>query len=129
MKKKQLVVIDDDLDILKSLEVILEDQGFEVHTAPGREEGIKLCSEVNPDLIVLDIMMESDLEGFNMLNDFRNPGNETLTPIIMYSGMAQELGVNFRSAVEDEHQFPKVTFVDKREEVQELISKIGEMLE
>jgi DNA-binding NtrC family response regulator len=128
MEKKKLVIIDDDVDILKSLEVILEDQGFEVHTAPGKEEGVELCSEVDPDLIILDIMMESDLEGFSMLNDFRKPGEATLTPIIMYSGMAQELGVNFRSAVEDEHQYPRVSFVDKREEVQELIAKINEML-
>ncbi len=72
--------------------------------------------------------MDYDLEGYGMLNDFRKEANMNDIPIIMYSGMAQQIGVNFRSAIEDEKMFPNVVFVDKREEVQELIARINELL-
>lgn len=128
MENKKLLIIDDDPDILRSLKVILEDQGFIVKTASNKTDGIKLCSSENPDLIILDIMMDYDLEGYGMLNDFRKEANMNDIPIIMYSGMAQQIGVNFRSAIEDEKMFPNVVFVDKREEVQELIARINELL-
>ena len=128
MESKKLLIIDDDIDILKSLKVILEDKGFGVKTASSKKEGLEIFSANKPDLIILDIMMDYDLEGYGMLNDFRKDDEAKSIPIIMYSGMAQQIGVNFRSAVEDEKMFPNVTFVDKREEIQELISKISELL-
>ncbi len=128
MERKKLLIIDDDPDILKSLKVILEDKDFIVYTASNKAEGLKLCSSERPDLIILDIMMDYDLEGYGMLNDFRNDKELSNIPIIMYSGMAQQIGVNFRSAVEDDKMFPDVSFVDKREDVQDLILKIKEVL-
>jgi hypothetical protein len=42
----------------------------------------------------------------------------------MYTGMAQQIGVNFRSAIEDQKSLPNVFFVDKREDVEILIQEI-----
>ena len=128
MKNQNLLIIDDDPDVLESLRVILGDQGYNVNTASNKDDGLKLCSSQKPDLIILDIMMESDLEGYDMLNDFRKDDSMANVPIIMYSGMAQQLGVNFRSAVEDEKMFPGVSFVDKRQEVKELVEEVNKIL-
>ena len=124
MENKKLLIIDDDIDILKSLKVILEDKGYNVITASNKPDGLKLCSSQKPDVIVLDIMMEHDLEGYGMLNDFRDDNSLNNIPIIMYTGMAQAIGVNFRSAVEDQEMFPNVSFVDKREDIQVLILEV-----
>ncbi|MBA7515736.1 Regulator of RpoS [subsurface metagenome] len=129
MENKKLLIIDDDLDILKSLKVILEDQGFIVNTASNKSEGLTLFSSQKPDLLILDIMMENDLEGYGMLNDFRKDDSLVNVPIIMYSGMAQKIGVNFRSAIEDPEMFPNVSFVDKREDVQDLILEVKKVLQ
>ena len=128
MENNKIFIIDDDPDIIDSLKVILQSHGFVVTTASNREDGISLCSTQKPDLIVLDIMMEKDLDGYGMLNDFRENGDLEDVPIIMYSGMAQQTGVNFRSAVEDEKMFPKVSFVDKREGAQELLLEVKKAL-
>jgi CheY-like chemotaxis protein len=126
--EKKLLIIDDDPDILKSLKVILEDKGFKVLTASNKTDGIEICTAEKPDLIILDIMMDTNLEGYGMLNDFRKDKNLMDIPIVIYSGMAQELGVNFRSAVEDERLFPNVSFVDKREDIEDLIAEINKLL-
>ncbi len=128
MENKKIFIIDDDPDILDSLKVILQSHGFIVTTASNREDGIELCSSQKPDLIILDIMMEKDLDGYGMLNDFRKDDSLRDVPIIMYSGMAEQIGVNFRSAVEDEKVFPGVSFVDKRDGVKDLIPEVKKLL-
>jgi CheY-like chemotaxis protein len=128
MENNKLLIIDDDQDILSSLEVIFEAHGFSVTTASTKDEGLKQVALKKPDLIILDNMMETDLEGFGMLNDFRKDESLKSIPIIMYSGMAEQIGVNFRSAVENEKMFPNVSFVDKREDIKDLIQKVKEAL-
>ena len=128
MESKKIFIIDDDPDILDSLKVIFQNQGFTVATATNRTDGISLCNSEKPDLIVLDIMMENDLDGYDMLNEFRTNLELKNVPIVMYTGMAQQIGVNFRSAVEDEQMFPAVSFVDKREGAQQLLSEIRKLL-
>ena len=128
MENKKLLIIDDDEDILESLKVILESHNFSVNTASDREQGLKQISMNKPDLIILDNMMDTDLEGYGMLNEFRKDDSLKSIPVIMYSGMAEQTGVNFRSAVENEKMFPNVSFVDKREDIQDLVLKVKEAL-
>lgn len=128
MENKKLLIIDDDQDILDSLKVIFESVGFTVNTALNKEDGLKLFTSQKPDLLILDIMMEYELEGFGMLTDFRKDKSLNNIPIIMYSGMAKQLGVNFRSAVENEQRFPNVFFVDKQEGSNELTDRVNEIL-
>lgn len=127
MKNKKILVIDDDVDILKSLKVIIEDKGYIVFTASNKTEGLQIYTTQKPDAIVLDIMMEDDLEGYSMLRDFRKDNSMSNIPIIMYTGMAQQIGVNFRSAIEDQESLPNVSFVDKREDVEILIQEIDKL--
>jgi DNA-binding response OmpR family regulator len=128
MENKKLLIIDDDEDILESLKVILESHNFSVNTASDREQGLKQISMNKPDLIILDNMMDTDLEGYGMLNEFRKDESLKNIPVIMYSGMAEQTGVNFRSAVENEKMFPNVSFVDKREDIKDLVQKVKEAL-
>lgn len=128
MKSKKLLIIDDDPDVLESLKIILESHDFMVNTASNKENGLKLFSLDNPDLIILDIMMGNELEGYSMLNDFRKDSSLNAIPIIMYSGMAKEIGVNFRSAIEDEEKFPNVSFFDKQGDVNDLILLVKELM-
>lgn len=128
MESPRLLIIDDDQDILDSLQVILQSKGFRVDTASNKQEGLNVYTSKKPDLLILDIMMENELEGYGMLNDFRKDESLNQIPIIMYSGMANQLGVNFRSAVEDEKRFPNVTFVDKKEGTDILVESVKEAL-
>lgn len=128
MGNKKLLLIDDDVDLLESLKVILESHNFNVITASDKQQGLKQLSMEKPDLVILDNMMGNDLEGYGLLNEIRKDNLLKSTPVIMYSGMAEQTGVNFRSAVENEKLFPGVSFVDKREDISELIGQIKNAL-
>ena len=128
MENYKLLIIDDDPDILLSLKTILEKENYTVYTAKSKAEGLSLLSQKSPDLIILDIMMETNLQGYYMLDELRSTDKSAQIPIIMYSGMIDAIGVNFRSAVEDENLHSNVAFVDKADDLDELLLKIKEFL-
>jgi DNA-binding response OmpR family regulator len=57
--KKCILAIDDDPDILESIKVVLEKNGFAMVTALSGKEGIEAARKNRPDLILCDMMMES----------------------------------------------------------------------
>ncbi len=130
MEKKRILIIDDDTDLLSSLQIILEDRDFDVHTASTRIEGFELLKSVKPDLLIQDIMMESNLEGFGILNTLKSDPVFRQLPMIMLTGIAEAMEVNFRSAIEDEpDMFPKVVFLDKPVEPDVLFTEINTLLQ
>jgi DNA-binding response OmpR family regulator len=57
MRVKQILVVDDEPHLIRSLTFILSKEGFEIATAVDGEEVLKKVSERKPDLIFLDIML------------------------------------------------------------------------
>lgn len=57
MKQGKILIVDDEPDIVEFLEYNLRKEGFDVYSAPDGEKGLALADEVDPDLIILDIMM------------------------------------------------------------------------
>ena len=65
-KNLKIVIIDDNTDFLFTMETFLQRNGFEVHTAEDGQTGIDLIKKECPDLILLDIMMETLFSGFEV---------------------------------------------------------------
>ncbi|HSL44873.1 MAG TPA: response regulator, partial [Anaerolineales bacterium] len=85
-KKSRVLVIDDDPDITKLLTTILEPQGFVVYHACDGREGLKKAYELQPDLIILDVMMP-DLSGWDVCARLRDL---TEVPILMLTARSAE---------------------------------------
>lgn len=84
---KKILIIDDDKIIINILSFLFEKEGFETHIAKDGIEGIAKISEIQPDLIITDIMMpfKSGLE-ITLFAKTNYPG----TPIIMISSLGKE---------------------------------------
>lgn len=128
MSKNKILLIDDDVDFLASTRVFLESKKYKVETAINSKIGLEVLKLFHPDLIILDIMMETNLEGFNFLNELKADESFKEIPIIMSTGMAKAVGVNMRAAVEDIDFLPKTRFVDKSGDWTELLEAIQEFL-
>jgi CheY-like chemotaxis protein len=127
--KKKVLLIDDDRDLVRSFSVSLEANGFDVISANSGKEGFELFTKEKADLIVLDIMMDSKLDGYNTLHKFKeDPANKAL-PVIVLTGMLDDLGVNLNPAVEDNELLPNVRFQDKPIDPRLLVGMIVEMLQ
>jgi CheY-like chemotaxis protein len=70
MKKGKILVVDDDMDVITLLEQILTFEGYEVLSAFNKKEGLKLALSNKPDLAILDVMMTTQYEGFEMAREF-----------------------------------------------------------
>lgn len=91
MRDDKFVVlyIDDDEDMLSSMRFILEQNGFIMEEAGSGEEGLKKYKEFNPDLIIVDLMMEEVDAGLNFVKDLKLIGNTK--PIYMLSSVGDNL--------------------------------------
>ena len=110
---KKVLLIDDDEDLRRSFQVTLESQGFTVISADNGTSGLALLRSEKPDFLVLDVMMRTNLEGYNLLHLIKKEPEFKKLPIIILTGMIDQLGVNLASGVEDEILFPNVRFQDK----------------
>ena len=66
----KIVIIDDEEDILEFLRYNLKKEGFKVYTANNGIDGKKIAKKVNPDLIILDVMMPG-IDGIELCNELR----------------------------------------------------------
>ena len=123
----RILIIDDDPDFNHVFQMVLEAHDFEVDTATTPEEGIKKVLSTEPDLVVLDVMMPTGYEGFDVAREIREEHNLTELPIIILTNVHYVRKVPYRFAP-DEGYLPVDLFLDKPVEPEALVDIIKEML-
>ena len=126
----KILMIDDDPDIVVATRIPLEANGYEFYAASSSSEGLEKIKELSPDLIILDVMMETATEGFQLslkLRD-RSPDAEYAAyrdiPILMLTAVHTTTPLRFEP---DEDYLPVDAFLDKGDPDQ-LLAKVDELL-
>lgn len=132
--KGKILIIDDDPDFVKTTKMILLADGYEVQVASDGKMGLEKIREVNPDLILLDIMMESIFEGFSLMGTLRtSPEYEDYQgiPVLMVSSVRADTGSRFSfSDEEDMGDIPQPDeYMDKPLKPKELLEKVGNLIQ
>lgn len=83
-----VLIIDDDPDFVNATEIILEREGYSVMSAPAGKEGIQLALNHKPDLVILDVMMDSVLEGVSVSRKLHQDPTTSSIPILMVTSIA-----------------------------------------
>ena len=91
MKAKRILVVDDDRDLVQTTKAFLEARGYAVSTAHSGIEARDELANQRPDLVVLDIMMDYDTDGFNVAYKLRDEPETERIPVIIMSGFTKEL--------------------------------------
>ncbi len=86
METKKILVVDDDRDLVMSIETFLRARGYEVATAANGKEAYEQIVDFKPDLIVLDIMMDYEEEGMVLASALKTDGPTHTIPILILSG-------------------------------------------
>ncbi|TKJ31424.1 response regulator [bacterium (candidate division B38) B3_B38] len=68
---KKILIIDDDEDFVAITKTIFESKSFQCVSAYSAKEGLQKIKEENPDLIIVDVMMEDMTAGFRLVNTLR----------------------------------------------------------
>ena len=130
----KILLVDDDRDLTESLSQVLKVKGYEVEVAHSGQEGLKKLLEVKPDLLILDVMMETDTAGFEAVYKIRSERPDSKyrefkdLPIIILTAIDQV--TNSRFSLDQEESFlpGRNEFLTKPVEVEELLEKISKKL-
>ena len=90
--KKLILVIDDDRDMLEAIKIILETAGFAVGLAMDGKQGLEKVEELQPDLILVDMMMETVDAGVKVTEKIRELGCKA--PIFLLSSIGEATSYN-----------------------------------
>jgi len=123
----KILVIDDDKDFQEATKLILESNDFEIATAYDAKEGLEKVQSEKPDLVILDVMMPSDFEGFEVARKIREDMKLRELPVVLLTGVHEKKKVPYRFGP-DEEWLPVDYFFDKPVEPDVLVSKIKEFL-
>ena len=122
-KAAKIMIIDDDSDYLFTMETFLKRNGFETLTAENGQEGLALIEKERPDLILLDVMMQSIYSGLEICKRLRSNPDLKDIPIIGISGMGNELGVRLDKWGDDEY-FNVDEYYEKPVDREKLLERI-----
>jgi CheY-like chemotaxis protein len=84
----KILIVDDDVDFVKATRMVLEKEGFEVKSASGGKEGYQEALAEKPDLVILDVMMDSVLDGVSVSRKLHGDPATKEIPIVMVTSIA-----------------------------------------
>jgi CheY-like chemotaxis protein len=131
MANEKILIVDDDDDVVFAMRIPLEAAGYKVFRAASGDEGLQTVKEVNPDLILLDVMMDSTTAGFQVSLALRSPDPASEyaayknIPILMITAIHTTTPLRFGP---DKEYLPVDAFIEKPIEPDALLAQVREHL-
>lgn len=123
----KILVVDDDVDVLDSRKIVLEHNNYEVLTATNIHVADEILKKEEIDLIILDVMMENDSDGFNFAQQVKSDEKFSKIPIILATAVNQR--TKFKFDIEKDGDFmPVEKFMEKPIDPDDLIVTIRGLL-
>ena len=122
MSTRKILVVDDEIHILRVVAIKLKNNGFEVLTASDGAEGFDIAQKENPDLIISDFQMPN-MTGIEMVEKLRQQDNTRHIPVVMLTARG--------FAIEDQQKqnLNIAEFLSKPFSPKELLNTIEDVLE
>lgn len=111
---KTVLVVDDEHDILLALEMLLEEEGYEVVTALNGKQALERLAERRPDVVLMDVMMPIMSGPETILRMKADPEYATI-PIVLMSGVKPAFGRD---------EYPWDFFIRKPFEIEKVLETI-----
>ncbi len=127
----KILIIDDDPDIVTAVRLSLEHAGHQVVEAGNGKDGLKQVKAERPDLVILDVMMETHTEGFQMALKLHSPDPASEfkqfknIPILMLTAIHSTTPMRYEPDID---YLPVELFVDKPIDPDDLIKKVNWIL-
>lgn len=94
---KKILIVDDNLETIKMLQMILEDKGYQIITAYTGKKCLEKVKEEKIELIILDIMLPG-IDGYQVCEKIKTNLDTKDIPVIMLTG--KDMGDDFDKAME-----------------------------
>ncbi len=128
MGAARILIVDDDADISEAMRIVLENKGFTVDAAIDSKDAANRIRSQKPDLIILDVMMDTKSEGFDFARTLKSNPDYREIPILMLTAIKEKTGIDFKPEAGDETWLPVEEFLDKPIRPEQLIEKVESLL-
>lgn len=131
MANEKILIIDDDDDLVYAMRLPLQAAGYQVFRAASSEEGLEKVKEVNPGLIILDVMMDTTTAGFQVSLTLRSPDPASPyaafrnIPILMLTAIHSTTPLRFGP---DKDYLPVDAFIEKPIQPDALLKQVHALL-
>lgn len=92
-KKKRILIIDDNYDLRSLVRLTFEGDEYEFYEAEEAKSGIEMITTVQPDIVLLDVMMPGEMNGYDVCTFMRNDASLSAIKILMISALGQKLDI------------------------------------
>ena len=123
MKKKKILVVDDELDMRTFITTLLETSGYRPIIAVNGEEGLEMARKSKPAAIILDVMMPRE-GGIQMYRELKTDDELKKIPVIMLSAIAKKTFFHSQKILNTYRgqQVPEpAAYIEKPPETEELL--------
>jgi len=84
----KILIVDDDPDFVEATRIVLQQHGHEILSAADGDEGVQAVRSSKPDLVILDVIMSSILDGLHVSQQLQEDPEHKDIPIIMVTSIA-----------------------------------------
>jgi CheY-like chemotaxis protein len=121
----KILIVDDDPDFVEATRMVLESAGYQVATAADGDEGLRKAKEQRPDLVILDVIMKTVLDGLHMSQEMANDPEQHDTPILMVTSIANR---DYAALFPTDEYIHIDGFISKPVSPDELLKRVSTML-
>jgi len=122
----KILVVDDDPDFCEATRIVLESAGHEVLTAADSDEGLRAVRASNPDVVILDVIMKTVLDGLRMSREMAEDPEHSATPILMVTSIANS---DYRALFPTDEYIHIDDFVSKPIAPAELLRRVSALVQ
>ncbi len=124
---KKILIIDDDADLRFMMKTVLSSK-YELREAGGKKEGQSALKAFSPDVVILDVMMETDSAGFELAREIKSDKNHKGVKILMVTNIDKKAHLDFKSEAGNPNWLPVDDYIVKPLEPQTLLSKVAKLV-
>ncbi|MHC4911903.1 MAG: response regulator [Planctomycetota bacterium] len=128
MGSTKILLVDDDVDLSKAMQTVLESKDYTVLAAADRAEGMEKIRTDKPDLTILDVMMSKWEDGFEMARELKKDPDLKKMPILILTAVKDRTGIDFKSTAGDPTWCPVDGFLDKPVDPDQLLEEVQKLL-
>ncbi|HOP46713.1 MAG TPA: response regulator [Desulfobacteraceae bacterium] len=125
--RKKILIVDDDISFVNSVQELLENENYLVLKAYNGEEGLELAKKEHPDLMILDVMMTHNTEGFEISREIVKIPDLKQMYVILLTGITKEMNLPFKFEP-DETLLPVSIVLEKPVAPGKLLNEIKERI-
>ena len=125
---KKILLVDDDYDVREYMRVILETKNYKTLQAENIRDAESILNNENIDLIILDVMMEKDSDGFTFAQKIKSDDKYKSIPIIMVTSVNEKTGFKFDKD-SDGAFLPVDAFIEKPVNAEKILTEIDKLID